>query len=278
MAGKLYLCATPIGNLGDITARTLECLKQADIIAAEDTRNSMKLMTHFDIHTPLTSYHEFNKYDKADKLVEELSAGKNIALITDAGTPAISDPGEVLVQKCQAAGIEVTSLPGPSAAITALTLSGLSTRRFAFEGFLPRDKGERREILEELKGEYRTVVLYEAPHHLRETLADLNILFSERRLTIARELTKKHEEILNFTVGEANAYYEKTEPRGEFVLVLEGRDRERDEMEKREAFENLSPGEHVEKYIKMGMSKKEAMKQAAKDRGVSKRDIYNALL
>ena len=278
MAGKLYLCATPIGNLGDITARTLECLKQADIIAAEDTRNSMKLMTHFDIHTPLTSYHEFNKYDKADKLVEELSAGKNIALITDAGPPAISDPGEVLVQKCQAAGIEVTSLPGPSAAITALTLSGLSTRRFAFEGFLPRDKGERREILEELKAEYRTVVLYEAPHHLRETLAELNVLFSERRLTIARELTKKHEEILHLTVGEANAYYEKTEPRGEFVLVLEGRDRERDEREKREAFENLRPGEHVEKYIKMGMSKKEAMKQAAKDRGVSKRDIYNALL
>ena len=216
MAGKLYLCATPIGNLGDISARTLECLKQVDIIAAEDTRNSMKLMTHFDIHTQLTSYHEFNKYDKADKLVEELLSGKNAALITDAGTPAISDPGEVLVRKCQDAGIEVTSLPGPSAAITALTLSGLSTRRFSFEGFLPQDKAERREIIEELKGEYRTIILYEAPHHLKDTLADLNEAFAERRLTIARELTKKHEEILKFTVKEALAYYEHEEPRGEF--------------------------------------------------------------
>ena len=278
MSGKLYLCATPIGNLGDITFRTLECLKQVDMIAAEDTRNSMKLMTHFDIHTQLTSYHEHNKYDKADKLVGELLSGKNIALITDAGTPAISDPGEVLVRKCQEAGIEVTSLPGPSAAITALTLSGLSTGRFVFEGFLPQDKAKRREVLEELKGEYRTVILYEAPHHLRDTLADLNGFFSERRISIARELTKKHEEILRFTVGEALSYYENEEPRGEFVLVMEGRDRQRDESEKRAAFEQMSPEEHVKKYINEGMDRKAAMKQAAKDRGVSKRDIYNALI
>ncbi|MBO6138176.1 MAG: 16S rRNA (cytidine(1402)-2'-O)-methyltransferase [Lachnospiraceae bacterium] len=278
MAGKLYLCATPIGNLGDITARTLECLKQVDIIAAEDTRNSMKLMTHFDIHTPLTSYHEYNKYDKADKLVGELLAGKDIALITDAGTPAISDPGEVLVRKCQEAGIGVTSLPGPSAVITALTLSGLPTRRFTFEGFLPQDKAERREILEELKDEYRTVVLYEAPHHLINTLAELNEYFGDRRLTIARELTKKHEEILKFTVCEALSYYEHEEPRGEFVLVLEGRDRQKAEAEKRAFYEEMSPKEHVEKYISEGMDRKAAMKQAAKDRGVSKRDIYKALL
>ena len=278
MAGKLYLCATPIGNLGDITARTLECLKQVDIIAAEDTRNSMKLMTHFDIHTPLTSYHEYNKYDKADKLVGELLAGKDIALITDAGTPAISDPGEVLVRKCQEAGVGVTSLPGPSAVITALTLSGLPTRRFAFEGFLPQDKTERREILKELKDEYRTVVLYEAPHHLINTLSELNEYFGDRKLTIARELTKKHEEILKFTVCEALSYYEHEEPRGEFVLVLEGRDRQKAEAEKRAFYEEMSPKEHVEKYISEGMDRKTAMKQAAKDRGVSKRDIYNALL
>ena len=278
MAGKLYLCATPIGNLGDITFRTLECLKQVDLIAAEDTRNSMKLMTHFDIHTKLTSYHEHNKYDKADKLVGELLSGKNIALITDAGTPAISDPGEVLVRKCQEAGVEVTSLPGPSAAITALTLSGLSTERFVFEGFMPQDKACRRELLEELKGEYRTVILYEAPHRLRETLADLNEYFGERRLSIARELTKKHEEILKFTVSEALCYYEHEEPRGEFVLVMEGRDRKKDESEKRAAFEHLSLKEHVDRYINEGMDRKSAMKQAAKDRGVSKRDIYNALL
>ncbi len=278
MAGKLYLCATPIGNLGDITERVLECLKNADIIAAEDTRNSMKLMTHFDIHTPLTSYHEFNKYDKADKLVSRLLEGSNIALITDAGTPAISDPGEVLVKKCQEAGIEVTSLPGPSAAITALTLSGLPTRRFVFEGFLPQDKEERQEIIEELKGEYRTIILYEAPHHLKATLRDLQEAFGERRLAIARELTKKHEEILRFTVREALSYYENQEPRGEFVLVMEGRDRRKDEAQKRAAYEEMTPKEHVEKYMNEGMDKKAAMKQAAKDRGVSKRDIYNALV
>ena len=278
MAGKLYLCATPIGNLGDITERVLECLKNADIIAAEDTRNSMKLMTHFDIHTPLTSYHEFNKYDKADKLVSRLLEGSNIALITDAGTPAISDPGEVLVKKCQEAGIEVTSLPGPSAAITALTLSGLPTRRFVFEGFLPQDKEERQEIIEELKGEYRTIILYEAPHHLKATLRDLQEAFGERRLAIARELTKKHEEVLRFTVREALSYYENQEPRGEFVLVMEGRDRRKDEAQKRAAYEEMTPKEHVEKYMNEGMDKKAAMKQAAKDRGVSKRDIYNALV
>ena len=278
MAGKLYLCATPIGNLGDITARVLECLKAVDIIAAEDTRNSLKLMTHFGIHTPMTSYHEHNKYDKADKLIAELLEGKDIALITDAGTPAISDPGEVLVRKCREAGIEVTSLPGPSAAVTALTLSGLSARRFVFEGFLPQDKKERKEILEELRDEFRTIILYEAPHHLKATLDDLNAYFSERQLAVARELTKKHEEVLRFTVSEAVDYYKTEEPRGEFVLVMEGRDTREAELKRRAAFDEISPKDHVRQYMNEGMDKKEAIKQAAKDRGVSKRDIYNALL
>ncbi len=278
MAGKLYLCATPIGNLGDITARTLECLKNADMIAAEDTRNSMKLMTHFDIHTPLTSYHEHNRFDKADKLVGELMAGKDIALITDAGTPVISDPGEVLVKKCIEAGIEVTSLPGPSAAITALTLSGLDGRRFVFEGFLPQDKAGRRERLEELKNEYRTVIFYEAPHHLKNTLSELKEYFGERRLSIARELTKKHEEILRFTVNEAAVYYEKNEPRGEYVLVMEGKDKTDERAEKRELYQDIPLDEHLNRYIDEGLEKKEAMKKVAKDRGISKRDVYNALL
>ncbi len=278
MSGTLFLCATPIGNLNDMTPRVVECLKNADLIAAEDTRNSMKLMSHFDIHVPMTSYHEFNKYDKADELVRILMDGKNIALITDAGTPAISDPGEVLVSKCAEVGISVTSLPGASAVITALTLSGLSTRRFSFEGFLSQDKKERKYILSEIKEEMRTMVLYEAPHHLKATLSDLYEVLGDRKIALCRELTKKHEEVQRTTISSAIAYYEENSPRGEYVLVIEGKSREEKEAEAQAEFENLSIEDHVQRYIDQGMDKKEAMKAAAKDRGVSKRDIYQALL
>ena len=223
MPGTLYLCATPIGNLGDMTPRVVETLQTVDLIAAEDTRNSIKLLNHFEIHTPMTSYHEYNKVEKAHQLVGQLLNGQNIALITDAGTPAISDPGEVLVQMCQEQGIPVTSLPGAAACITALTLSGLSTRRFCFEGFLPTDKKEKKEILKELALESRTMVLYEAPHHLVRTLEELYEVLGERRITLCRELTKKFETVFPTTLEGALEYYKEQEPRGEYVLVLEGR-------------------------------------------------------
>ena len=278
MPGMLYLCATPIGNLGDMTPRVIETLKSVDVIAAEDTRNSIHLLTHFDIHTPMTSYHEFNKVEKADQLVGSMISGKNVALITDAGTPAISDPGEVLVQKCIEAGITVTSLPGASACITALTLSGLSTRRFCFEGFLPPDKKEREEILAELAGETRTIVMYEAPHHLKKTLQELADKLVDRKITLCRELTKKFETIIPTTINAACEMYEEEDPRGEYVLVIAGLDKD---IKKAEAIENWNQiplKEHMDKYLKNGMEKKEAMKQVAADRGISKRDVYNELL
>ncbi len=278
MPGTLFLCATPIGNLKDITERVLETLKSVSLIAAEDTRNSMKLLNHFDIHVPLTSYHEYNKYDKAEELIGHLMSGQDIALITDAGTPAISDPGEVLVQKCIEAGIKVTSLPGACAAITALTLSGLSARRFSFEGFLPAENKDRRAVLEELKNEYRTMVLYEAPHHLSKTLKDLFDALGDRRISICRELTKIHEEAVHTTLSAALMSIEDKKPRGEYVLVLEGKDREAEKAEKIKGFEELSIAEHLETYEKQGMDRKEAMKAVAKDRGVQKRDIYKAFL
>lgn len=277
MTGTLYLCATPIGNLGDMTPRVVETLREVDLIAAEDTRNSIKLLNHFEIHTPMTSYHEFNKVEKANELVQKLLAGRNIALITDAGTPAISDPGEVLVQKCQEAGVPVTSLPGPAACITALTLSGLSTRRFCFEGFLPTekaDKKERREILSELAQEGRTMILYEAPHHLLRTLEDLYEALGDRRITLCRELTKKYETVLPTTLSAALEKYQAEEPRGEYVLVIEGKSREAKRQEKQASFETMSIEEHMTFYEAQGMDHKEAMKQVAKDRGVPKREIY----
>lgn len=277
MAGMLYLCATPIGNLQDMTPRVVEALKQVDLIAAEDTRNSRKLLTAFDIHTPMTSYHEYNKVEKAEQLVAQLQAGKNIALITDAGTPAISDPGEVLVCKCQEAGIKVTSLPGPAACITALTLSGLPARRFCFEGFLPADKKERREILDELSEEGRTIIFYEAPHHLVKTLTELKEALGNRRITLCRELTKKFETILPTTLEEALKLYEAEEPRGEYVLVLEGKSRAEKKKEAIAAWENMSIEEHMAFYTGQGLDEKSAMKQTAKDRGVGKREIYEYL-
>ena len=278
MSGILFLCATPIGNLKDMTPRVIETLQAVDIIAAEDTRNSLKLLNHFAIKTSMTSYHEYNKIEKADYLVEQLIQGKNIALITDAGTPAVSDPGEILVQKCMEAGIAVTSLPGASACITALTLSGLGTRRFCFEGFLPSDKKEKAEILEELREETRTIILYEAPHRLVKTLREIYDTVGERKITLCRELTKKFETILPTTLEGALAYYEEEEPRGEYVLVLEGRSRLAIKEEERLAFQEMTVEEHMAYYEKEGMDKKSAMKQVAKDRGVTKREIYQYFL
>lgn len=277
MAGMLYLCATPIGNLGDMTSRVIKTLNEVDLIAAEDTRNSMKLLSAFDIHTPMTSYHEYNKVEKADQLIAKMQAGMNIALITDAGTPAISDPGEVLVAKCQQAGIPVTSLPGPAACITALTLSGLSTRRFCFEAFLPAEKKERKEILEELQNESRTIILYEAPHHLVKTLTELSENLGDRRITLCRELTKKFETILPTTISGALKKYETEEPRGEYVLVIEGKSREEKLKEQTKVWENMSIEEHMAFYENSGMDNKAAMKQVAKDRGLGKRDVYEYL-
>lgn len=274
MAGTLFLCATPIGNLQDMTPRVIETLRAVDMIAAEDTRNSIRLLNHFDIHTPMTSYHEHNKVEKARQLVAKLAGGQDIALITDAGTPAISDPGEVLVQLCQESNIPVTSLPGPSACIVALTLSGLSTRRFSFEGFLPREKKERRTILAELAGEKRTMVLYEAPHHLAATLEDLIKSLGDRRITLCRELTKKFETVIPTTLSQALSFYEKEEPRGEYVLVVEGRSAEELRQEEIAAWESMSIEEHMEHYERQGMDSRTAMKQVAKDRGVGKREIY----
>lgn len=278
MTGTLYLCATPIGNLEDMTFRVIRILKEADLIAAEDTRNSVKLLNHFEIHTPMTSYHEYNKIEKGHKLTAMLQEGKNIALITDAGTPGISDPGEELVKMCYEAGIPVTSLPGASACITALTLSGLATRRFAFEAFLPSDKKERREVLEELKGEMRTLILYEAPHRLVKTLKELLETLGDRRVTVCRELTKKHETAWQTTLAEACGYYQEQPPKGECVLVVEGKSKEEARREQREQWEQLSIEEHMERYLSQGMDRKTAMKQVAKDRGVGKREIYQALL
>lgn len=278
MSGKLYLCATPIGNLEDITLRVLRTLKEVDLIAAEDTRNSIRLLNHFEIKTPMTSYHEHNKIEKAYQLVSLMEEGKNIALITDAGTPGISDPGEDLVRICYAKGIEVTSLPGAAACITALTMSGQKTRRFSFEAFLPRDKKERDEVLEEIKEDTRTLIIYEAPHHLKKTLRELYDTLGERNITICRELTKKFEEKLPMALSQALSYYEEKEPRGEYVLIIEGKDREEIKKHKQAQWEDMSLEEHMVLYEKEGMSKKDAMKAVAKDRGISKREVYQGLL
>lgn len=279
MAGMLYLCATPIGNLEDITLRVLRILEEADLIAAEDTRNTVKLLNHYEIKKPMTSYHEHNKVEKADFLIEKMREGVNVALVTDAGTPAISDPGEVLVQKCYEAGIAVTSLPGPAACITALTLSGLPARRFAFEGFLPSDKKEHKQVLETLAGEQRTFILYEAPHRLKKTLEELGaVLGGARRIALCRELTKRFEEVFSTTLSEAAEWYESHEPKGEYVLVIEGKSRQEAKEEARQKWEELSIPEHVESYVNQGLDKKEAMKRVAADRGMGKRDVYQALL
>lgn len=277
MAGMLYLCATPIGNLGDMTPRVVETLRLVDVIAAEDTRNSIKLLNHFEINTPMTSYHEYNKVEKAHQLIAKMQEGQDVALITDAGTPAISDPGEVLVAMCHEAGVAVTSLPGPAACITALTLSGLSTRRFCFEGFLPADKKEKALVLEDLKEEGRTMILYEAPHHLVKTLEELYQTLGNRRITLCRELTKKFETVLPTTLKAALEKYETEEPRGEYVLVIEGKSFEQKKEEAIKSWEEMTIEEHMAYYEAQGMDNKSAMKQVAKDRGVGKREIYSYL-
>ncbi len=276
--GTLYLCATPIGNLSDISNRVIETLREADLIAAEDTRNSIKLLNHFSIQTPMTSYHEYNKYDKANDLIRQMKEGKNVALITDAGTPAISDPGEVLVRMCHEAAIHVTSLPGPCALITALTLSGLKTRRFCFEGFLPHEKKERKDILEQLAQEERTIILYEAPHHLKDTLKQLYDALGERPLALCRELTKKHETVDRTTLSEAMEYYLNNEPRGEFVLVIQGMDPEIKKASEQESWQQLTLEEHMAIYEAQGLDRKECMKRVAADRGLSKREVYQQLI
>ena len=278
MSGKLYLCATPIGNLEDITLRVLRTLKEVDLIAAVDSRNSIKLLNHFDIKTPMTSYHEYNKIEKAYTLIEKMRSGLNVALITDAGTPGISDPGEELAAMCCDAGIEVTSLPGPSACITALTLSGLPTRRFAFEAFLPSDKKERKFVLEELKDETRTIILYEAPHHLVGTLQELRETLGNRKMTLCRELTKKHETAFRSTIDDVLDFYRQEKPLGECVLVIEGKSRQAIQEENRASWEEISIEAHMAMYENQGISRKESMKMVAKDRGVAKRDIYQYLL
>ena len=278
MSGKLYLCATPIGNLEDITLRVLRTLKEVDLIAAEDTRNSIKLLNHFDIKTPMTSYHEYNKIDKAYVLINKMREGQNIALITDAGTPGISDHGEELAAMCCEAGIEVTSLPGPAACITALTLSGLSTRRFAFEAFLPADKKERKMILEELKNETRTIIIYEAPHRLVRTLEELREALGNRRMTLCRELTKKHETAFHTTIEALITFYTTEKPLGECVLVVEGKSHQEMKEEQQASWEKITIEDHMKIYEEKGYSRKEAMKLVANDRGVTKRDIYQYLI
>lgn len=278
MSGKLYLCATPIGNLEDITLRVIRTLKEVDLIAAEDTRHSRKLLNHFEIETPMTSYHEHNKIEKAKYLVEQLLLGKHIAHITDAGTPAISDPGEELVKQAYDAGIEVTSLPGSCALITGLTLSGLSTRRFVFEGFLPSKKRERNRVLEELMDDTRTLIIYEAPHRLYKTLKELYEYLGNRNITIVRELTKIHETVWRTSLTEAIVAYENSEARGEYVLIIEGKSYKTLEIEKQSVWEEKTISDHLRVYTDKGLDKKEAMKSVAKDRGISRREVYQALL
>lgn len=276
MAGMLYLCATPIGNLEDVTLRVLRILKEADVIAAEDTRQTIKLLNHYEIKTPLVSYHEHNKIEKTPVLVGRMLQGEKVALVTDAGTPAISDPGEELVRACFEAGVEVTSLPGAAAVITAVTLSGMSARRFTFEGFLPVDKKERTAVLERFKNSTCTTVFYEAPHRLRKTLRlFLETVGGERKVAVCKELTKKHEAALHFTLEEAVNYFDGTEPKGEFVLVIEGADGEALKKKEQEQWRELPLEEHMKRYLDMGMEKKEVMKQVAKDRGVPKREVYS---
>ena len=277
--GELYLCATPIGNLEDMTFRCIRILKEADVIAAEDTRNSIKLLNHFEIKTPMTSYHEFNKVEKARVLVDKMLHGETVALITDAGTPGISDPGEELVRQCIEAGVKVTPVPGAAACINALNMSGMPTRRFCFEAFLPSDKKEKADVLGQLKTEQRTIIIYEAPHRLIRTLTELeSTLGGMRKIAVCKELTKRHETVYRDTISGALGYYTANEPKGEYVLVIEGKSPKELLEEKRAAWDDMSSEEHFNMYVSQGMDKKDAMKLVAKDRGVSKRDIYNALL
>lgn len=276
--GTLYLCATPIGNLEDISVRTLNILKQVDLIACEDTRHSLKLLNHFDISKPLTSYHEHNKAEKGEVLIEKLLSGVNIALVSDAGTPAISDPGEDLVKRCIEADIRVIPIPGPVALINALIISGQNTGRFTFEGFLSMNRRVRLEHLESLKDETRTMIFYEAPHKLTRTIADMFKVFGDRSITFVKELTKIHETALKTTLSDAINYFEQNPPKGEYVLVIAGKSEHEIQMETEKEFEFMTITEHVDYVINSGVDKKEAIKQVAKLRNIPKRDVYNIYL
>lgn len=278
MYGTLYLVATPIGNLEDITYRAVRILGEVDLIAAEDTRNSIKLLNHFDIKVPMTSYHEFNKIEKAHELIAELQSGKNVALITDAGMPGISDPGEELVALAHAAGVTVSVVPGACACVSALAISGQKTRRFAFEAFLPSDKKKRDLVLEELKKETRTIVIYEAPHHLAKTLGALLEALGDRQVSVVKELTKKFEQVMRTSLSGAVQYYGTNEPKGEYVLVIEGKSRKELKEESIAEWEQMSVEEHMQLYLDKGLDRKEAMKAVAADRGVGKREIYSQLI
>ena len=270
MPGTLYLIGTPIGNLSDFSPRAVETLSSVDFIAAEDTRVTLKLLNHFDIHKPLVSYYEHNKYASGEKIVQRILAGESCGLVTDAGMPAVSDPGEDIVRMCMDQGIPVTTIPGPTALITALVLSGLPTGRFCFEGFLSTNNKSRREHLEELQNEARTMIFYEAPHKLRKTLSDLKEAFGDdRRISLCRELTKLHEEVLPFSLSEAVRYYEEHDPKGEYVLILEGRPEESDPILSKEEALAL-----VAKYRAEGRSLKESCKLASSQSGYSKNELY----
>ena len=276
--GELYLVATPIGNLGDITLRGIEILKSADLIAAEDTRQTLKLLNHFEIKKPLISYHEHNKKEAGQKLISKLKEGQRIALVSDAGTPGVSDPGEDIVSLCIEEGIDVFACPGPVAGIYALTVSGLPTDKFVFEGFIEREGKKRREDLSRIKSETKTMILYEAPHRLQKTLSDLYEAIGNRKIAICRELTKKHEEILRLSLSEAINHYREKSPKGEYVLILQGLTKEEIEKEKEEKYEHLSIKDHILEYIDKGNSKKEAIKLVAKERNIPKSDVYKESL
>ncbi|BCZ49160.1 ribosomal RNA small subunit methyltransferase I [Clostridium gelidum] len=272
--GKLYLVPTPIGNLKDITLRALETLKEADFIAAEDTRQTLKLLNHFEIKKPLISYHKFNEQSKSDKIIDLLMEGKNVALVSDAGTPGISDPGSVIVGRCIEKVIDFEVLPGATAITTALVYSGLDTTKFLFRGFLPRENKDRKIITDELLKSQETLIFYESPHRLIDTLTFLLETFGDRRIAICRELTKIYEEIYRDTLKQALLYFTQNKPRGEFVLVLEGKKLEDIKEEKKEAWINLSIEEHILKYINDGINKKEAIKLVAKERELPKSEVY----
>ncbi|WP_027630169.1 16S rRNA (cytidine(1402)-2'-O)-methyltransferase [Ruminiclostridium cellobioparum] len=276
--GTLYLVATPIGNLQDITLRAINTLKEVELIAAEDTRQTIKLLNHFEIKKPLVSYYEHNKVVKGNYLIEQLQQGKDIALVSDAGTPGISDPGEDLVRLCIENEITVTMIPGPVAAVTGMVISGLPTGRFVFEGFLPMNKRTRQERLKQLKDETRTIIFYEAPHKLPYTLKDMYNAWGERRIALARELTKRYEEVIRCNLSEAAERYQVETPKGEFVVVIEGQDQEVLQELERDKYSDISIEEHVERYVKEGLPKKEAVKRAAEDRGLNKRDVYNLVM
>ena len=272
----LYLVGTPIGNLSDITERAKKVLSEVDFIAAEDTRASGKLLAYYGIKKPLISYFEHNKRERGEVIVARIEAGESCALITDAGMPAISDPGEDIVRLCAEKGVTVSVVPGPCAAVSALAMSGLFTGKFVFEGFLPTGKSERREALADLKDQTRTVIFYEAPHKLQRTLTDLLDAFGNRKISLCRELTKINEEVIRTTIEGAIAYYSEREPRGEYVLIMEGASKE--ELRSRAFWADMTVPEHVEHYVSEGMSKNDAIKAVAKDRGVAKSEIYNQVM